>query len=241
MPRRATSTAEQCGTWASPGRGARETEPPVVTTLDLLVTAPRTKCVTSRAPRSTDVVPGSRGSLVATTARRRSVMTRRPGAPTKSARETDRRAEPAPSDVRRTEPRRDRAKADSFGRAEGWVGSHAGRRDIEWNGTGDRGHAQFGTKPIACRPRSKRRVRRCAPVARAKPKVKYAAAGRIAADIRKAFIGTSYMRGDGHDLTRAAKAYDRNVTKRRWRLGASSPTPCRRRPVRQLTGPRPTR
>ena len=49
-----------------------------------------------------------------------------------------------------------------------------------------------------------------APAAKAKPKVKYALPGDIAADIRKAFIGTSYMREKMVlTLTRAAEAYDR--------------------------------
>jgi len=59
-----------------------------------------------------------------------------------------------------------------------------------------------------------------APAAKAKPKVKYALPGDIAADVRKAFIGTSYMREKMViTLTRAAEAYDRKRYEEALRLG----------------------
>jgi tetratricopeptide (TPR) repeat protein len=59
-----------------------------------------------------------------------------------------------------------------------------------------------------------------APAAKAKPKVKYALPGDVAADVRKAFIGTSYMREKMViTLTKAAEGYDRKRYEEALRLG----------------------
>ncbi len=71
-----------------------------------------------------------------------------------------------------------------------------------------------------------------------KAKVKYALPGDIAADVRKAFIGTSYMREKMViTLTRAAEAYDRKRYEEALRLGriVSDAVPGVA-PVRELTG-----
>ena len=65
-------------------------------------------------------------------------------------------------------------------------------------------------------------VRTTAPktTAKDKPKVRYALPGDVAADVRKAFIGTAYMREKMvATLTRAAEAYDRKRYEEALRLG----------------------
>ncbi len=82
------------------------------------------------------------------------------------------------------------------------------------------------------------RPSRSSPEAKAKPKVKYALPGDVAADIRKAFIGTAYMREKMViTLTRAAEAYDRKRYEEALRLGriVSDAVPGVA-PVRELTG-----
>jgi tetratricopeptide (TPR) repeat protein len=64
------------------------------------------------------------------------------------------------------------------------------------------------------------RPERPAPVQKAKPKVKYDLPGDVAADVRKAFIGTSYMREKMViTLTKAAEGYDRKRWEEALRLG----------------------
>jgi len=82
------------------------------------------------------------------------------------------------------------------------------------------------------------RPTRAAATAPAKPKVKYALPGDVAADVRKAFIGTAYMREKMViTLTRAAEAYDRKRYEEALRLGriVSDAVPGVA-PVRELTG-----
>ena len=82
------------------------------------------------------------------------------------------------------------------------------------------------------------RPTKTSPVANAKTKVKYALPGDVAADVRKAFIGTSYMREKMvMTLTRAAEAYDRKRYEEALRLGriVSDAVPGVA-PVRELTG-----
>lgn len=77
-----------------------------------------------------------------------------------------------------------------------------------------------------------------APVAKAKPKVRYALPGDVASDVRKAFIGTSYMREKTvATLTRAAEAYDRKRYEEALRLGRTVADAVPGvAPVRELTG-----
>jgi len=64
------------------------------------------------------------------------------------------------------------------------------------------------------------RPAREAPAPKAKPKVKYSLPGDVAADVRKAFIGTSYMREKMViTLTKAAEGYDRKRWEEALRLG----------------------
>jgi tetratricopeptide (TPR) repeat protein len=76
------------------------------------------------------------------------------------------------------------------------------------------------------------------PVAKSKPKVKYALPGDVAADIRKAFIGTAYMREKMViTLTKAAEAYDRKRYEEALRLGRTVADAVPGvAPVRELTG-----
>jgi len=73
--------------------------------------------------------------------------------------------------------------------------------------------------PIACRPGYKtsavdRRAR-----GKAKPKVKYALPGDIAADIRKAFIALRTCARDGAHAHEGGRAYDRKRYEEALRLG----------------------
>jgi tetratricopeptide (TPR) repeat protein len=82
------------------------------------------------------------------------------------------------------------------------------------------------------------RPTRVAPAAKEKAKVQYALPGDIAADVRKAFIGTAYMREKMViTLTRAAEAYDRKRYEEALRLGriVADAVPGVA-PVRELTG-----
>jgi tetratricopeptide (TPR) repeat protein len=77
-----------------------------------------------------------------------------------------------------------------------------------------------------------------APTPKAKAKVKYSLPGDVAADVRRAFIGTSYMREKMVlTLTRAAEAYDRKRYEEALRLGrvVADAVPGVA-PVRELTG-----
>lgn len=80
--------------------------------------------------------------------------------------------------------------------------------------------------------------RRSSPASKSKVRAKYALPGEVAADIRKAFIGTTYMREKMvNTLTRAAEAYDRKRYEEALRLGriVADATPGVAA-VRELTG-----
>jgi tetratricopeptide (TPR) repeat protein len=77
-----------------------------------------------------------------------------------------------------------------------------------------------------------------APASKTKARAKYALPGDVAADVRKAFIGTAYMREKMvNTLTRAAEAYDRKRYEEALRLGriVADATPGVAA-VRELTG-----
>ncbi len=79
---------------------------------------------------------------------------------------------------------------------------------------------------------------RATPVAKSKPRVKYSLPGDVAADVRKAFIGTAYMREKMViTLTKAAEAYDRKRYEEALRLGriVADAVPSVA-PVREITG-----
>jgi tetratricopeptide (TPR) repeat protein len=79
---------------------------------------------------------------------------------------------------------------------------------------------------------------RSAPTTKTKPKVKYALPGDVAAEVRRAFVGTSYQREKMViTLTKAAEGYDRKRWEEALRLGriVSDATPGVAA-VRELTG-----
>jgi tetratricopeptide (TPR) repeat protein len=79
---------------------------------------------------------------------------------------------------------------------------------------------------------------RSAAAGKTKVRVKYALPGEVAADVRRAFIGTTYMREKMvNTLTRAAEAYDRKRYEEALRLGriVADATPGVAA-VRELTG-----
>jgi tetratricopeptide (TPR) repeat protein len=167
----------------------------------------------------------------------------RPGARTGSRDELPRRGGGARSDRRAREltPEEiERAKADSYGRGKGWGGvARKGGANLKSTGQAMEVTPSTGKTPD---PLSKWveevRPTKSAPAASAKAKVKYALPGDVAADVRKAFIGTSYMREKMvMTLTRAAEAYDRKRYEEALRLGriVSDAVPGVA-PVRELTG-----
>ncbi|HEY5262711.1 MAG TPA: hypothetical protein VIJ08_00420 [Acidimicrobiales bacterium] len=134
----------------------------------------------------------------------------------------------------------ERAKADSYGRAQGWGGvARKGGANIKSTGQAMEVTPSSGTKPdrMSTWVEDERPVS-VAPAAKVKAKVKYALPGDIAADVRKAFIGTSYMREKMVlTLTKAAEAYDRKRYEEALRLGriVADAVPGVA-PVRELTG-----
>jgi tetratricopeptide (TPR) repeat protein len=97
--------------------------------------------------------------------------------------------------------------------------------------------AGFTPDPLSQWVQEVRPAKVAAPI-KAKAKVKYALPGDVAADVRKAFIGTAYMREKMvATLTRAAEAYDRKRYEEALRLGriVADATPGVA-PVRELTG-----
>jgi tetratricopeptide (TPR) repeat protein len=92
--------------------------------------------------------------------------------------------------------------------------------------------------PLAAWESIERPVTKTVPAQKTKNRAKYALPGDVAADVRKAFIGTSYMREKMvMTLTRAAEAYDRNRYEEALRLGrvVADATPGVAA-VRELTG-----
>ena len=134
------------------------------------------------------------------------------------------------------------AKAVSYGRGQGWGGvARKGGANISSTGQSMEVTPSAGRTPD---PLSQwvEEVRPAtgAPVSKtpAKARVKYALPGDVAADVRKAFIGTAYMREKMvMTLTRAAEAYDRKRYEEALRLGriVSDAVPGVA-PVRELTG-----
>jgi hypothetical protein len=134
----------------------------------------------------------------------------------------------------------ERAKADSYGRSQGWGGvARKGGANIKSTGQAMEVTPSTGTKPerMSTWVQDERPATVAAP-AKAKAKVKYALPGDVAADVRKAFIGTAYMREKMVlTLTKAAEAYDRKRYEEALRLGrvVADAVPGVA-PVRELTG-----
>ncbi len=134
----------------------------------------------------------------------------------------------------------ERKKAESHGRGKGWGGvARKGAASIKSTGQAMQMTPSDGRTPDPLSQWVEEvRPTRAAPVAKAKNKVKYALPGDVAADVRKAFIGTAYMREKMViTLTKAAEAYDRKRYEEALRLGRSV---CDAVPgvaaVRELTG-----
>ena len=134
----------------------------------------------------------------------------------------------------------EKKKADSYGRAQGWGGvARKGGANLKSTGQAMEVTPSSGRTPDPpAQWVEETRPNRGVPVAQVKAKVKYSLPGDVAADVRKAFIGTSYMREKMVlTLTRAAEAYDRKRYEEALRLGrvVSDAVPGVA-PVRELTG-----
>ncbi|MGC1418976.1 MAG: tetratricopeptide repeat protein, partial [Acidimicrobiales bacterium] len=134
----------------------------------------------------------------------------------------------------------ERQRANTYGQKKGWGGvARRGAVSIRSEGPAMEAtpSAGFTPDPLSQWVQEVRPVRATTP-ATSKPKVKYALPGDVAADVRKAFIGTAYMREKMvATLTRAAEAYDRKRYEEALRLGrtVADATPGVA-PVRELTG-----
>ena len=134
----------------------------------------------------------------------------------------------------------EKRRADSYGRRQGWGGvARKGGMNIKSTGQAMEVTPSAGRTPdpISEWVEDVRPARSSAP-ATAKPKVKYALPGDVAADVRRAFIGTAYMREKMViTLTKAAEGYDRKRYEEALRLGriVSDAVPGVA-PVRELTG-----
>ncbi|MGB8197024.1 MAG: tetratricopeptide repeat protein [Acidimicrobiales bacterium] len=163
---------------------------------------------------------------------------RRPSLPPRNRPPARSRVERRPREL--TPEELERAKADAFGRDKGWGGvARKGGANIKSTGQAMEVTPSSGRRPdtMSTWVQDERPVS-VAPAATVKPKVKYALPGDIAADIRKAFIGTSYMREKMvMTLTKAAEAYDRKRYEEALRLGriVADAVPGVA-PVRELTG-----
>lgn len=116
----------------------------------------------------------------------------------------------------------EKQRAADFGRQKGWGGvARKGGMNIASTGQAMESTPTSGWNPDPLaewveevRPFTPK------PAAKAKPKVKYALPGDVAADVRRAFIGTSYMREKMVILlTKAAEGYDRKRWEEALRLG----------------------
>ena len=134
----------------------------------------------------------------------------------------------------------ERRRAGEHARSKGWGGvARKGATNLKSTGQAMAKTPSAGKAPAPLEQWVED-VRPAAPFAKApvKAKVKYALPGDIAADIRKAFIGTAYMREKMViTFTKAAEAYDRNRYEEALRLGriVADATPGVA-PVRELTG-----
>ncbi len=134
----------------------------------------------------------------------------------------------------------EKRQADAYGRKQGWGGvARKGGMNIKSTGqamevTPSTGHTP---DPLSQWVEEVRPARAAAP-AKSKVRAKYSLPGDVAADVRKAFIGTAYMREKMViTLTKAAEGYDRKRYEEALRLGriVSDAVPGVA-PVRELTG-----
>ena len=134
----------------------------------------------------------------------------------------------------------ERNRADTHGRDKGWGGvARKGGANLKSVGQAMEVTPSRGRTPDPLsqwveevRPTS------TTPAPKSKPRVKYSLPGDVASDVRKAFIGTAYMREKMViTLTKAAEAYDRKRYDEALRLGriVADATPGVAA-VRELTG-----
>ncbi len=136
----------------------------------------------------------------------------------------------------------ERQKIDTHARSKGWGGvARKGAAHIKSTGQAMEVTASDGARPVALSPwieevRPDSALKKSN--SKAKAKAKYSLPGDIASDVRKAFIGTSYMREKMvMTLTRAAEAYDRKRYEEALRLGRTVADAVPGvAPVRELTG-----
>jgi tetratricopeptide (TPR) repeat protein len=140
-----------------------------------------------------------------------------------------------------TPEQRQRQAAGDHARKKGW-GSVARKGAVNITSTGQElSDAKSRTRtpdPLGAWESLERPVSRSAPAAKTKTRAKYVLPGDVASDVRKAFIGTAYMREKMvNTLTRAAEAYDRKRYEEALRLGrvVADATPGVAA-VRELTG-----
>ena len=136
----------------------------------------------------------------------------------------------------------EKRRADEYGRQRGWGGvARKGGMNITSSGQAMEVTPSAGRTPdpLAQWVQEVRPTSAAAPAkANVKVKAKYTLPGDVAADVRKAFIGTAYMREKMViTLTKAAEGYDRKRYEEALRLGriVSDAVPGVA-PVRELTG-----
>ncbi len=134
-----------------------------------------------------------------------------------------------------------RRDTETRAKARGW-GSVARKGAVNITSTGaELGDAKSRSRtpePLPAWEPVQRPAASAAPPSSAKVRAKYALPGDIAAEVRKAYVGTAYMREKMVlTLTRAAEAYDRHRYEEALRLGrvVSDAVPGVA-PVRELTG-----
>ncbi|MGA7835984.1 MAG: tetratricopeptide repeat protein [Acidimicrobiales bacterium] len=153
-------------------------------------------------------------------------------------RPSSRTKERAPAPL--TPEQRQRQAAGEAAKKKGWGGvARKGAINITSTGheLGDPKARTRGPEPVPDWQEVERTPRPSTP-AKTKSRAPYALPGDVAADVRKAFIGTAYMREKMvYTLTRAAEAYDRHRYEEALRLGriVADATPGVA-PVRELTG-----
>jgi tetratricopeptide (TPR) repeat protein len=134
----------------------------------------------------------------------------------------------------------EKRQADAYGRKQGWGGvARKGGMNIKSTGQAMEVTPSAGRTPdpLSQWVEEVRPARAAAP-SKSKVKAKYTLPGDVAADVRKAFIGTAYMREKMViTLTKAAEGYDRKRYEEALRLGriVSDAVPGVA-PVRELTG-----
>lgn len=141
--------------------------------------------------------------------------------PPRTRKPSARRGERAPAPL--SPEQRQRQQAGEHARRKGW-GSVARKGAVNITSTGHALAEPKGRTQSSAPPARWERVERlpahAKPPAPEKGRPDYTLPGDVAAEVRRAFIGTTYMREKMvHTLTRAAEAYDRHRFEEALRLG----------------------